>query len=80
MGSKARAEKVRTYNFKDDRVTDHRLKLSVGNLAGFMQGGEDLHRIVCLLSEMHLAEQIEEMIEAVEEDIVEKTVAIRTPR
>lgn len=63
MGSKARAEKVRTYNFKDDRVTDHRLKISMGNLAQFLKGGEDLDRMVSLLSELHLTEQLTDIIE-----------------
>ena len=39
VGSGARAEKIRTYNFPQDRVTDHRVGLTKGNLPGVL-GGE----------------------------------------
>src|SRR5438270_795267 len=39
VGTGERSEKVRTYNFPQDRVTDHRVKLTRGNLPGVM-GGE----------------------------------------
>jgi peptide chain release factor 1 len=39
VGSGERAEKVRTYNFPQDRVTDHRVGLTKGNLPGIL-GGE----------------------------------------
>src|SRR6185436_14145757 len=38
IGSGDRSEKVRTYNFHDNRVTDHRISFSVHNLAEFMEG------------------------------------------
>uniref|UniRef100_A0A1I8A5S4 RF_PROK_I domain-containing protein n=1 Tax=Steinernema glaseri TaxID=37863 RepID=A0A1I8A5S4_9BILA len=64
VGSKARAEKVRTYNFKDDRVTDHRLRMSFSNLEEFMQGGEGLHHFIERLDEMHMMERLEEILNA----------------
>ncbi|KAK0426375.1 hypothetical protein QR680_009676 [Steinernema hermaphroditum] len=70
VGSKARAEKVRTYNFKDDRVTDHRLRLSLSNLEEFMQGGDGLNHFVERLDEMHMTERLEEILNA-EEDAKE---------
>lgn len=37
VGTGARAEKIRTYNYKDNRVTDHRLKINFG-LTSFLEG------------------------------------------
>jgi peptide chain release factor 1 len=38
VGTGERAEKVRTYNFPQDRVTDHRVKLTRGNIEGVLAG------------------------------------------
>jgi peptide chain release factor 1 len=38
VGTGARAEKIRTYNFPENRVTDHRVKLTVYRLDQVLQG------------------------------------------
>ncbi|MFP5310346.1 MAG: peptide chain release factor 1 [Actinomycetes bacterium] len=41
IGTGERSEKIRTYNFPQSRVTDHRINLTVHDLAGVLAGGLD---------------------------------------
>jgi peptide chain release factor 2 len=41
VGTGDRAEKIRTYNFPQDRVTDHRIGLTLHNIEKIMAGGFD---------------------------------------
>ena len=41
VGSGDRSEKIRTYNFKENRVTDHRIGLTVHQLDLVMEGQLD---------------------------------------
>jgi len=41
VGSAERSEKIRTYNYPQSRVTDHRINMSTYGLTGFMDGNLD---------------------------------------
>jgi peptide chain release factor 1 len=53
-----RSEKIRTYNFKDNRVTDHRIGLTVHALEQVLAGGEPLDEIGDALAAAARAEQL----------------------
>src|SRR5712692_6543825 len=57
VGSGNRSEKIRTYNFKANRVTDHRIKLTLHRLDQVMGG--DLDELVAALVAADLASQID---------------------
>ena len=58
VGSGERAEKIRTYNFPQDRVTDHRYGLSFHNLPKIMTG--EIDEIIETLATTDQAKQMEE--------------------
>jgi peptide chain release factor 1 len=57
VGSGQRAEKIRTYNFPQNRVTDHRINLSFHNLQRILDG--ELDEIVEALISKEQVEQLE---------------------
>jgi peptide chain release factor 1 len=58
IGSGGREEKIRTYNFPQNRVTDHRIGLTLYNLDRMMNG--DLGELIRALQAADVAEQLKE--------------------
>jgi peptide chain release factor 1 len=56
VGSGERAEKIRTYNFPQNRVTDHRIGLTVHNLSAVLEG--DLEDLIQALATHDQAERL----------------------
>jgi peptide chain release factor 1 len=57
VGSGERAEKIRTYNFPQDRVTDHRIGLTLHNLPRILNG--ELGELIDALATSDQAKQLE---------------------
>jgi peptide chain release factor 1 len=55
IGSGQRAEKIRTYNFPENRLTDHRVKLTVHQLDRILQGELDDFTEALATDERHRA-------------------------
>ncbi|MCX7139468.1 MAG: peptide chain release factor 1 [Proteobacteria bacterium] len=62
IGSGDRSERIRTYNFPQGRVTDHRINLTLYKIASIMDG--DLDELTGALSSEHQAEQLAALGEA----------------
>ena len=56
VGSGDRSEKIRTYNFPQSRVTDHRIEFSVHNLEEFLDG--DMNVMISALIEENEAKKL----------------------
>src|SRR5574343_606774 len=61
VGSGDRSERIRTYNFPQGRMTDHRINLTLYKLDAIMQG--DLDELINALVAEHQAEQLAAMSE-----------------
>jgi peptide chain release factor 1 len=60
VGSGDRSEKIRTYNFPQNRVTDHRIGLTVYNLSDFMDG--NIGSVLDALFTHYQAERLKEEV------------------
>jgi len=59
VGTGDRSEKIRTYNFPQGRVTDHRIKLTLHKLEGILNG--DLDELIDSLTTADQAERLKNM-------------------
>ena len=59
VGSGDRSERIRTYNYPQGRVTDHRINLTLYKLDEVMQGGLD--QVINPLIQEHQAEQLTQL-------------------
>ncbi|XP_051853927.1 peptide chain release factor 1-like, mitochondrial isoform X1 [Antechinus flavipes] len=62
IGTKGRSEKVRTYNFPQNRITDHRISKSLYDIQSFMLGEYLLDELVQSLKEYADYESVTEII------------------
>ncbi len=60
VGSGDRSERIRTYNFPEHRVADHRINLTLYKLSEILEGGLD--RLVEPLAREHQADRLAELL------------------
>lgn len=64
VGSRGRSEKIRTYNYAQDRITDHRIPITVHNVDEFLQGEEKLDGVIQRLLQESRKEILLEVLQA----------------
>ena len=57
-----RSEKIRTYNYNQDRCTDHRSGLDVHNLPDVLEGGQGLDKLVSSVREWLTSKDVEVLV------------------
>ena len=60
VGTGDRAEKIRTYNFPQDRISDHRIGLTLHNLPQILEG--ELDQLIDALATQDQAKRLEEQL------------------
>ncbi len=60
VGTGDRSEKIRTYNFPQDRITDHRIGLNIHNLDKVLEG--DLDQLIDALASDEQARQLQDQL------------------
>ncbi|KAM9766329.1 peptide chain release factor 1, mitochondrial isoform 3-T3 [Menidia menidia] len=64
VGTRAQSERIRTYNFSQDRVTDHRTGYVTRDIKEFMRGGEALDDLISDVREQVEREALLELLES----------------
>ncbi|CAN9499591.1 unnamed protein product [Ophioblennius macclurei] len=62
IGTRGRSEKIRTYNFPQDRITDHRIGMTVHDVKSFLLGEELLEEMNSSLQEVSNQETLMELL------------------
>jgi peptide chain release factor 1 len=68
VGTGERSEKIRTYNYPQSRITDHRINVSSYNLTGFMTGA----LLDDFIDELATRDEAERLSAISDETVVEK--------
>ncbi len=55
IGTGDRSERIRTYNFLQDRITDHRVNITLHGVELFLEGG---HKLENLIEELRDLDQV----------------------
>ncbi|XP_074768529.1 peptide chain release factor 1, mitochondrial isoform X1 [Athene noctua] len=72
LGTRAQSERIRTYNFTQDRVTDHRISYDARDIKAILSGKEALDKLINRLMEYAEIEAVTEYLENLQatEDLV----------
>ncbi|PSN43069.1 Peptide chain release factor 1 [Blattella germanica] len=65
VGSSMRSEKIRTYNYNQDRITDHRLGNNCHNMPSFLSGSDLLDTLISQLHEKSNQERLRNLLDSV---------------
>lgn len=63
VGTRAQSERIRTYNFTQDRVTDHRIAYEVRDIKEFLRGEKCLDQLIERLLQSADEEAISEFLD-----------------
>lgn len=64
VGTRSQSERIRTYNFSQDRVTDHRNGYTTRDIKEFMKGGEALNDLISDVLQHTEKEALMEVVES----------------
>jgi peptide chain release factor 1 len=66
IGTGDRSERIRTYNFPQSRLTDHRIGLTLHSLTAVMEG--EIDDLLLKLAEADQSARLEALVKALEKD------------